>query len=94
LDDFGTGYFSLVHLRRIPAQMLKIDQSFVCDMLIDAEDRALVEGVLGLGRAFGRQVVAAGVENADLVRALIAIGCDLMQGYGLAKPMPGQTLPD
>jgi diguanylate cyclase (GGDEF)-like protein len=93
LDDFGTGYFSLDHLRRIPARSLKIDRSFVRDILTDPEDRALVAGILGLGRAFGREVVAEGVDNPDLVRALLAMGCEVMQGYGLAEPMPAPALP-
>ncbi len=88
VDDFGTGYSSLTYLKRLPAQMLKIDQSFVRDMLDDPEDLAIVEGVLGLARAFGRRAVAEGAETLAHCRLLLQIGCDLAQGYGIARPMP------
>ncbi len=88
LDDFGTGYSSLTYFRRLPANTLKIDQSFVRDMLNDAEDRAIVESVIGLAHAFDREVVAEGVETAELGRALQTLGCDVLQGYGIARPMP------
>jgi len=88
LDDFGTGYSSLTYLKRLPAQVLKIDQSFVRNMLNDPEDLAIVEGVLGLARAFGRRVVAEGAETPAHCRLLVQIGCDLAQGYGIARPMP------
>lgn len=93
LDDFGTGYSSLTYLKRLPAQVLKIDQSFVRNMLDDPEDRAIVEGVLGLARAFGRQAVAEGAETAAHCELLLQIGCDLAQGYGIARPMPASLLP-
>jgi diguanylate cyclase (GGDEF)-like protein/PAS domain S-box-containing protein len=88
LDDFGTGYSSLSHLRRLPAYLIKIDQSFVRDMLEDAEDLAIVEGVLGLAKAFRRDVIAEGVETIAHGVALLKLGCVLAQGYGIAKPMP------
>jgi diguanylate cyclase (GGDEF)-like protein/PAS domain S-box-containing protein len=87
LDDFGTGYSSLVYLRHLPAQEIKIDQSFVRNMLVDAEDQAIVEAVIGLGRAFRRVVVAEGAETPAHVARLLALGCDVMQGYALAPPM-------
>jgi EAL domain-containing protein (putative c-di-GMP-specific phosphodiesterase class I) len=93
LDDFGTGYSSLTYLKRLPAQVLKIDQSFVRDMLDDPGDRAIVEGVLGLARAFARQAVAEGAETAAHCRMLLHIGCDLAQGYGIARPMPAKQIP-
>lgn len=93
LDDFGTGYSSLTYLKRLPAQVLKIDQSFVRDMLDDPEDRAIVEGVLGLARAFGRRAVAEGAESAAHCQLLLQIGCDLAQGYGIARPMPASQIP-
>jgi diguanylate cyclase (GGDEF)-like protein/PAS domain S-box-containing protein len=93
LDDFGTGYSSLTYLKRLPAQVLKIDQSFVRDMLDDPEDRAIVEGVLGLARAFGRQAVAEGAETSAHCKLLLQIGCDLAQGYGIARPMPASQMP-
>ncbi|MBB1074744.1 EAL domain-containing protein [Rhodoferax sp. 4810] len=92
LDDFGTGYSSLTYLKRLPAQVLKIDQSFVRDMLEDPEDRAIVEGVLGLARAFGRQAVAEGAETLEHCDLLLKVGCDLAQGYGIARPMPAEKI--
>lgn len=93
LDDFGTGYSTLNHLRRIPAQSLKIDRSFVNDLLSNGEDRILIEATIGLGRAFGRRVVAEGVETEEQLRWLRAAGCDEMQGFLFAKPMiPGEFI--
>ena len=93
LDDFGTGFSTLTFLKRLPAQTLKIDQSFIRDMLLDPEDLAIVKGVLGLASAFKRQVIAEGVETPAHCRLLLAIGCDLAQGYGIARPMPAQEIP-
>ena len=88
LDDFGTGYSSLTYLKHLPAEMLKIDQSFVRDMLIDSSDMAIVESVIGLARAFGRQVLAEGVETEMHGQRLLGMGCSLAQGFGIARPMP------
>lgn len=88
LDDFGTGYSSLAQLRKLPVQQLKIDRSFVRDMLVDPEDLAIVEGVVGLARVFGREVIAEGVETAVHAQRLVALGCPWVQGYGIARPMP------
>jgi diguanylate cyclase (GGDEF)-like protein/PAS domain S-box-containing protein len=93
LDDFGTGYSSLSHLRRLPAYLIKIDQSFVRDMLEDSEDLAIVKGVLGLAKAFRRDVIAEGVETIAHGVALLELGCLLAQGYGIARPMPGCDIP-
>ena len=93
LDDFGTGYSSLTYLRRLPVAMLKIDQSFVRDMLNDPEDLAIIEGVIGLAKAFHYQVIAEGVETASHGERLLAMGCDLAQGYAFARAMPGNDLP-
>ena len=93
LDDFGTGYSSLTYLKRLPAQVLKIDQSFVRDMLDDPEARAIVEGVLGLARAFDRRAVAEGAETLAHCEMLLNMGCDLAQGYGIARPMPADQIP-
>ena len=93
LDDFGTGYSSLIYFKRLPAQTLKIDQSFVRDMLVDPEDLAIVEGVIGLARAFSRAVIAEGVETAEHGVRLLALGCDRAQGYGIARPMPADQIP-
>lgn len=88
LDDFGTGYASLRYLKHLPADVLKIDQSFVRDMLNDEEDRVIVEGVIGLSRAFKREVVAEGVETLEHYLCLMELGCDFAQGFGIARPMP------
>jgi EAL domain-containing protein (putative c-di-GMP-specific phosphodiesterase class I) len=94
LDDFGTGFSSLVHLKRLAADVLKIDQAFVADMLEDPEDLAIVEGVVGLANAFKRQVVAEGVETIDHILLLMELGCSVMQGFGLARPMAAEKIPD
>jgi diguanylate cyclase (GGDEF)-like protein/PAS domain S-box-containing protein len=93
LDDFGTGYSSLTHLRRLPAHLIKIDQSFVRDMLKDAGDLAIIEGVVGLAKALKREVIAEGVETIDHGVALLKLGCELAQGYGIARPMPADDIP-
>ena len=92
LDDFGTGYSSLTYLKRLPAQVLKIDQSFVRDMLSDPDDLTIIDGVLGLATSFGRQVIAEGVETVAHGVALLQLGCELAQGYGIARPMPAEQL--
>jgi len=94
LDDFGTGYSSLTYFRRLPADMLKIDQSFIRNMLDDADDLAIVEGVIGLTHAFQRQVIAEGVETVEHGLVLLLLGCDMAQGFGIARPMPPEQLPD
>jgi len=93
LDDFGTGYASLSYLRDIPAETLKIDQSFVRDVLEDSDDLTLVEGIIGLATAFRRSVVAEGVETPEQGVLLMRLGCDLAQGYGIARPMPAADIP-
>lgn len=94
LDDFGTGYSSLSYLKKLPAELLKIDQTFVRDMLEDKDDFAIVRGVIELARAFGRKVIAEGVETEAHGRQLLAIGCELGQGYGIARPMPADAVPE
>lgn len=94
LDDFGTGYSSLTHLRNLSANTLKIDQSFVRDILEDPSDYAIIEGVIGLANAFNRKVIAEGVESHEHGVMLIMMGCEQAQGYGIAKPMPGNELAD
>ncbi|HJV61167.1 MAG TPA: EAL domain-containing protein [Albitalea sp.] len=88
LDDFGTGYSTFTYLKRLPLDFLKIDRSFVHNMLTDRQDMAIVEGVIGLSETFGCKVVAEGVESADQATRLIEIGCDIGQGNGIAKAMP------
>jgi EAL domain-containing protein (putative c-di-GMP-specific phosphodiesterase class I) len=93
LDDFGTGYSSLTYLRHLPANILKIDQSFVRGMLQNSGDKAIVEGIIGLAAAFHRTVIAEGVETVKHGELLLRLGCELAQGYGIAKPMPAGELP-
>ncbi|MDX2367232.1 MAG: EAL domain-containing protein, partial [Colwellia sp.] len=93
LDDFGTGYSSLTYLRRLPASLIKIDQTFVRDMLNDPDDLAIVEGVIALAKSFKRDVIAEGVETIEHGSALLALGCELAQGYGIARPMPAGDFP-
>ena len=88
LDDFGTGYSSMSYLKRLPADVLKIDQSFVRNMLVDRDDLHLVCAVISLARSFGREVIAEGVETVEHGALLMRLGCDLVQGYGIARPMP------
>ena len=94
LDDFGTGYSSLTYFRRLPADTLKIDQSFIRGMLDDPEDLAIVEGVIGLTQAFQRKVIAEGVETVEHGLVLLLLGCDMAQGFGIARPMPADQLPE
>ena len=94
LDDFGTGYSSLTYLRKLPVHTLKIDQSFVRDMLVDPEDMSIVQGVIQLAGAFHRQVIAEGVETLAHGTRLREMGCRLVQGYGIARPMPASQLMD
>jgi len=94
LDDFGTGYSSLSYLKRIAVQTLKIDQSFVRDMLDDPDDLALVESIINIAKLFRLEVVAEGVESQKQGLLLQRLGCDMVQGYGIARPMqPEQCIP-
>jgi EAL domain-containing protein (putative c-di-GMP-specific phosphodiesterase class I) len=94
LDDFGTGYSSLTYLKRLHVDLLKVDQSFVRDMLDNTHDLSILEGVIGLARAFRREVIAEGVETIAHGEVLLGLGCELAQGYGIARPMPAPSLPD
>ena len=93
LDDFGTGYSSLLYLKHLPAGTLKIDHSFVCHLLRDADNLPILEGVLTLARGLGRQAVAEGVETVEQGSILLQLGCELGQGYAIARPMPAAELP-
>lgn len=88
LDDFGTGYSSLDYLRRLPAQEIKIDRSFVMDMLTDTDDSMIVSAIVSLSKSFKRRLVAEGIESADVEGKLIELGCDLGQGFFYSKPLP------
>ncbi|WP_249322180.1 GGDEF domain-containing phosphodiesterase [Halomonas sp. PGE1] len=92
IDDFGTGFSSLTHLRQLPVDLIKIDQSFVRDMLSDPDDLAIVESVIFMANRFKRPMLAEGVETLAHARALVKLGCSLAQGYGIARPMPAEAL--
>ncbi|TVQ68940.1 MAG: EAL domain-containing protein [Oceanospirillales bacterium] len=92
LDDFGTGYSSLTYLKRLAVNVLKIDQSFVRDMLDDPDDLAILISVIGLAKSFHRQVIAEGVESIEHGKLLLQLGCELAQGYVIAKPMPAEEI--
>jgi diguanylate cyclase (GGDEF)-like protein len=93
MDDFGTGYSSLTYLRELPVDAIKLDQSFVRGMLDDPEDEAIVRGILVMARGLGRRTIAEGVESVAHGDALIALGCNLGQGYGIARPMAPDDVP-
>jgi EAL domain-containing protein (putative c-di-GMP-specific phosphodiesterase class I) len=88
LDDFGTGYSSLTYLKRLPIPTVKIDQSFVRDMLQDRDNVHILDGILWIMRQLRRRVIAEGVETLEHGRALMDLGCEIAQGYGIARPMP------
>ena len=92
LDDFGTGYSSLTYLKRLPVETLKIDQSFVRGMLDDPDDLTILAGVISLAGAFQREVIAEGVETAAHGELLLQLGCELGQGYAIARPMPAAQI--
>jgi EAL domain-containing protein (putative c-di-GMP-specific phosphodiesterase class I) len=92
IDDFGTGYSSLAYLNRFPIDKLKIDRSFVHDMLVDPVDRAIIKAIISLGHTLGLCVVAEGVEHEREAALLREAGCDELQGYLYSKPMPSADL--
>ncbi|WP_430786012.1 putative bifunctional diguanylate cyclase/phosphodiesterase [Actinoplanes sp. G11-F43] len=92
IDDFGTGYSSLSYLKLLPVDELKIDRSFVADMVGDASSRALVASAVDLAHNLGLTVVAEGVEDVFTAEALSALGCDTAQGYHFARPVPAAGL--
>jgi EAL domain-containing protein (putative c-di-GMP-specific phosphodiesterase class I) len=88
IDDFGTGFSSLAYLKRLPVSKLKIDHSFIINMLEDSHNRAIVDSVINLGHNLNLKVVAEGVESAEVLNYLQAQRCDFAQGFHIAKPMP------
>jgi len=87
MDDFGTGYSSLSYLRRFSLDVLKMDRSFVSDMVSNTESREIVKTILRLGRNLGIEVVAEGVETAEQVSLLQSLGCEYAQGYFFSEPL-------
>ncbi|MCX7693757.1 MAG: EAL domain-containing protein [Tepidimonas taiwanensis] len=93
IDDFGTGYSSLAYIKHLPIDRIKIDRAFVHDLAHDTDDAAIVCAAVEMGHRLGRSVVAEGVETAEQLQRLHAIGCDAVQGFALARPMPAHQVP-
>lgn len=92
IDDFGTGYSSLSHFKNIPADEIKVDKSFVMNMLNDKADELIVRSIVDLARNFEKKVIAEGVEDAEVEALLREIGCDYVQGYHYEKPMTNDKI--
>lgn len=90
LDDFGTGYSSLTHIKSLPANTIKIDKSFVIDMLDDTNNYSIIDGILGLANSFSRDVIAEGVETTEHGLMLLMMGSDKAQGYEISRPIPAE----
>ena len=93
IDDFGTGYSSLRHLLLLPFDKIKIDQSFVANMIDNPESRKIVEAIIGLGRSMGLTTVAEGIEREDQLAAVRGLGCKIGQGFIFAKALPAEQVP-
>jgi EAL domain-containing protein (putative c-di-GMP-specific phosphodiesterase class I) len=92
IDDFGTGYSALGYLRRLPADILKLDRRFITDM--DEGDGAVLAAIIAMARALGLHTVAEGIETQEQWSQMRRLGCGYGQGYFLARPMPAEAIPD
>ena len=92
IDDFGVGYSSLAYLQRLPVYEVKIDRSFIGDMLHDSSSRTIVQATIDLAHGLGLKVVAEGVENPETFELLATMGCDSLQGYHISRPMTAAKL--
>jgi EAL domain-containing protein (putative c-di-GMP-specific phosphodiesterase class I) len=92
IDDFGTGYSSLAWLKRFPVSEIKVDRSFVTDLIDNDSDAAIVRSTIELGRSLGMSVVAEGVETAEVLERLAGYGCDVAQGFLISRPVPAAQL--
>ncbi len=92
VDDFGTGYSSLSLLKKLPVHKLKIDKSFIMEMETDSDDEAIVHSVIDMAHILGLNVIAEGVENEKVIQLLTSLGCDLVQGYHISRPLPAKLI--
>ncbi|MDP2128483.1 MAG: EAL domain-containing protein [Pseudohongiella sp.] len=92
LDDFGTGYSTLSHLRNLSVDVLKIDRSYVQDMLTNPSNVAIIRGIIGFAKAFNCLIIAEGIETDEQLNALVNLGCHYGQGYYIARPMPAESI--
>jgi EAL domain-containing protein (putative c-di-GMP-specific phosphodiesterase class I) len=91
IDDFGTGYSSLSYLQRLPIDQIKVDRSFVMDMTTNGDNAVIVRSILDLAHSLGMEVVAEGVETSEILEALEEMGCDLIQGYHICRPVDSES---
>jgi EAL domain-containing protein (putative c-di-GMP-specific phosphodiesterase class I) len=92
IDDFGTGQSSLAYLKRLPLNELKIDRSFVSGMVVNEDDAVIVSSTLRLGHDLGLRVVAEGAETQEQLERLKELGCELVQGFAITRPLPAEEL--
>jgi EAL domain-containing protein (putative c-di-GMP-specific phosphodiesterase class I) len=92
IDDYGTGQSTLDYLKKIPANEIKIDQSFVKGIVDNRSDRLMVQSTIGLAHSLGRKVVAEGVEHRDILDVLVELDCDIAQGFAIGRPMSLDSL--
>ncbi|MBX2807521.1 MAG: EAL domain-containing protein, partial [Cellvibrionaceae bacterium] len=92
IDDFGTGYSSLAYLKKLPVKWLKIDYSFIINMINDEQDQIIVDSTIQMAHSLGLHVVAEGVENSEVIRRLSRMDCEQAQGFHIARPMPAADL--